>query len=177
MDNHYDYDNTSNILAIQNQAPLPTRLNQLGGRVSQTFDYDEIYQLIGASGDYEAKNRKDRYMVNMQYDGIHNMSEDKRVCGAHSPEAQDGKLCLSKVKSKATKPPAKSSTTGVPLKEPPIVTNTAIVTNSPMPLAASQAITKQRSNTSMTPTDAIATPYVKANGAYKPQLANSIGMP
>ncbi|WP_227429526.1 hypothetical protein [Psychrobacter sp. I-STPA6b] len=103
---------TTNILAIQNQAPLPTRLNQLGGRVSQTFDYDEIYQLIGASGDYEAKNRKDRYMVNMQYDDIHNMSEDKRVCGAHSPEAQDGKLCLSKAKSKATKLLEKSSIIG-----------------------------------------------------------------
>lgn len=129
MDNRYDYDNTSNILAIQNQAPLPTRTSQMGGNVSQTFGYDDLYQLTDASGSFEAKNRKDRYSFNMQYDDIHNMSEDQRVCGAHSPEAQDGKLCLSKVKSNRTRPQAKSSTTGAKFAAPPIADNTPIPTN------------------------------------------------
>ncbi|MBE1576990.1 SpvB/TcaC N-terminal domain-containing protein [Amycolatopsis roodepoortensis] len=66
----YTYDNVGNITKLINStAQNPT----IGGPSSQTFGYDDLYQLTSASGQYTTKsNQQDKYALALSYDSIHN---------------------------------------------------------------------------------------------------------
>ncbi|UUV32036.1 sugar-binding protein [Amycolatopsis roodepoortensis] len=66
----YTYDNVGNITQLTNSTPQnPT----IGGPSSQTFGYDDLYQLTSASGQYTTKsNQQDKYTLALSYDSIHN---------------------------------------------------------------------------------------------------------
>ncbi len=66
----YTYDNVGNITKLTNStAQNPT----IGGPGSQTFGYDDLYQLTSASGQYTTKsNQQDKYTLALGYDSIHN---------------------------------------------------------------------------------------------------------
>ncbi len=70
----YGYDNVGNILSLSNNIDVPTRSNALGGPVTQSFTYDNLYRLTRADGDYQYGSGKHfRYGLDMQYDTIHNI--------------------------------------------------------------------------------------------------------
>jgi RHS repeat-associated protein len=69
---NYTYDNVGNILRLANDIPVPPP-SQDGGPTVQTFAYDDLYRLTGATGVYQfAPDKSDRYTLSMSYDTIHN---------------------------------------------------------------------------------------------------------
>ena len=70
---NYGYDNVGNILSLANDVPIPS-LSQFGGPTTQSYAYDDLYRLTGASGTYQFNPGKtDRYGLVMAYDSIHNI--------------------------------------------------------------------------------------------------------
>jgi RHS repeat-associated protein len=68
----YQYDLTGTIQAIQNDLPVPSP-SLYGGPVSQTFRYDDLYQLVGAQGAYQTGARKtSTYNLTLAYDELGN---------------------------------------------------------------------------------------------------------
>ena len=68
MDNAYSYDAVSNVLGIQNNAPLP-QSGKAGGRMSHSYTYDPLYRLASATGTYAgADNKSASYTLSMGYD-------------------------------------------------------------------------------------------------------------
>lgn len=55
QDNSYQYDAMSNILSVSNAASVPLDSNLFGGETSQSFAYDNLHQLISASGDWTSR--------------------------------------------------------------------------------------------------------------------------
>lgn len=73
MDLAYQYDPVGNILGLDNLAAV-SKPNQFGGRLAQTFGYDDLYRLTSASGSLKQQpNTEHRYALAMQYDEIHNI--------------------------------------------------------------------------------------------------------
>lgn len=71
---HYTYDSVGNILQLDNDVPIPPPPT-FGGPSQQSFTYDELYQLVDASGTYAYAPRKDSiYSVTMDYDEIGNIT-------------------------------------------------------------------------------------------------------
>jgi RHS repeat-associated protein len=75
----YGYDNVGNILSLRNEVPVP-RPSQDGGPTTQTFGYDDLYRLTGASGAYQfAPNKSDRYRLTLSYDPLHNIQSKQQT--------------------------------------------------------------------------------------------------
>ena len=67
----YAYDNINNITSIENTADPVA--NGLGGPVSHTYEYDEIYRLKHASGHWKGSKNEHSYEIDMSYDDLHNI--------------------------------------------------------------------------------------------------------
>ncbi|TDP98132.1 SpvB/TcaC N-terminal domain-containing protein [Labedaea rhizosphaerae] len=73
QDINYTYDNVGNILQLHNNVALPSG-KPVGGPSTQTYTYDDLYQLTSAHGEYTyADNKLDRYTLTQSYDSIHNI--------------------------------------------------------------------------------------------------------
>jgi len=78
MDNAYSYDAVSNVLGIQNNAPLP-QSGKAGGRMSHSYTYDPLYRLASATGTYAGANNKTAsYTLAMGYDNMHRITSKKQ---------------------------------------------------------------------------------------------------
>ncbi len=78
IDNEYLYDNVTNILSITNSAPVPSP-NLMGGPATQTFEYDDLYRLTHAEGDWESSNVTHRYTLDMGYNNVHDILNKNQV--------------------------------------------------------------------------------------------------
>ncbi|HET6214866.1 MAG TPA: sugar-binding protein, partial [Micromonosporaceae bacterium] len=75
----YQYDNVGNIVALHNDVPVPPP-SQDGGPSTQTFSYDDLYRLTGATGSYEFEpNKFNRYTFSQTYDSIHDVLSKQQV--------------------------------------------------------------------------------------------------
>ncbi|WP_233621812.1 SpvB/TcaC N-terminal domain-containing protein [Amycolatopsis sp. WAC 04182] len=86
----YTYDDVGNITKLTNTtAQNPT----IGGPSSQTFGYDDLYQLTSAGGQYTTKtNQQDNYTLALSYDSIHNTTtktQQHEITGSPTSSAQD----------------------------------------------------------------------------------------
>ena len=78
MDNAYSYDAVSNVLGIQNDAPLP-QSGKAGGQMSHSYTYDALYRLSTANGTYKgADNKTASYTLAMGYDNMHRITSKKQ---------------------------------------------------------------------------------------------------
>jgi RHS repeat-associated protein len=96
----YGYDNMGNVTQIHNEVPVPHG-KPVGGPSTQTFSYDDLYQLTSASGEYRNKDNKlDRYSLTLGYDSIHNTTAKNQlheieVNSTSSPLAMGGTSSMS----------------------------------------------------------------------------------
>ncbi|MEV6815219.1 SpvB/TcaC N-terminal domain-containing protein, partial [Micromonospora sp. NPDC051296] len=75
---NYTHDNVGNILTLENDVPVPPP-SQDGGPSSQTFTYDDLYRLTGATGTYEYEpNKFNRYTYSQSYDSIYNVTSKQQ---------------------------------------------------------------------------------------------------
>ncbi|ANN18804.1 sugar-binding protein [Amycolatopsis orientalis] len=66
----YTYDNVGNITKLSNTVAAG---GAIGGPSSQTYGYDDLYQLTSAGGQYTTKdNQQDKYTLALSYDSLHN---------------------------------------------------------------------------------------------------------
>ncbi|MEM9050861.1 MAG: SpvB/TcaC N-terminal domain-containing protein, partial [Bacteroidota bacterium] len=72
MDNSYEYDSMNNITELANLVGIPSG-EQLGGQAQNSYEYDDLYRLQWASGNYNGAGRSDEYTLNMTYDLQHNI--------------------------------------------------------------------------------------------------------
>ncbi|MCY9877328.1 SpvB/TcaC N-terminal domain-containing protein [Vibrio natriegens] len=80
QDNVYQYDAMSNILSVSNSASVPVDSNLFGGEAHQTFAYDNLHQLVSASGDWTSRQgHQERYSLMMSYDSIHNITAKNQL--------------------------------------------------------------------------------------------------
>ncbi|MBD1556275.1 hypothetical protein HC752_04935 [Vibrio sp. S9_S30] len=80
QDNSYQYDAMSNILGVSNAASVPLDSNLFGGETSQSFAYDNLHQMISASGDWTSRQgHQERYSLSMSYDSIHNITAKNQL--------------------------------------------------------------------------------------------------
>ena len=78
MDNAYSYDAVSNVLGVQNNAPLP-QSGKAGGQMSHSYTYDALYRLSTANGTYKgADNKTASYTLAMGYDNMHRITSKKQ---------------------------------------------------------------------------------------------------
>ncbi|MEV4482529.1 SpvB/TcaC N-terminal domain-containing protein [Micromonospora coxensis] len=79
----YGYDEVGNILSIVNDTAAPSGPEvgmQVGGPSTQTYTYDDLYQLTHAEGSYQPRTpQTDRYRVDLTYDSIHNITGKTQV--------------------------------------------------------------------------------------------------
>ncbi len=73
QDMTYGYDLVGNIVTQANLAEN-TQNNLLGGATSYTYEYDDLYRLIGATGSWSAPNNPESFTLAMSYDTIHNIA-------------------------------------------------------------------------------------------------------
>jgi RHS repeat-associated protein len=85
---NYTYDSVGNILGLQNDVPIAPPPNY-GGPTNQTFVYDDLYRLVGATGVYQyAPNKSDEYSLQMSYDTIHNLQRKNQLHELVQPSGQ-----------------------------------------------------------------------------------------
>ena len=78
MDNAYSYDAVSNVLGVQNNAPLP-QSGKAGGQMSHSYTYDALYRLSSATGTYKGTDNKTAsYTLAMGYDNMHRITSKKQ---------------------------------------------------------------------------------------------------
>lgn len=85
MDNRYTYDRVNNILALENQRPVPA--DGQGGPMSSTYGYDNLYRLTHAEGNYTGSARQDHYALTMVYDDLHNITNKTQTHSSTFPTA------------------------------------------------------------------------------------------
>ena len=73
QDMTYGYDLVGNILSQANLAEN-TENSLLGGATSYSYEYDDLYRLIGATGSWSAPNNPESFTLTMSYDTIHNIA-------------------------------------------------------------------------------------------------------
>ncbi|HEX6686864.1 MAG TPA: SpvB/TcaC N-terminal domain-containing protein [Candidatus Limnocylindrales bacterium] len=79
QDLQYQYDDVGNLTSIRNDIPVPST-NVVGGPVTQTFSYDDIYRLTHAEGSYSPRTPgTDRYRADFTYDSIHNITRKSQT--------------------------------------------------------------------------------------------------
>lgn len=75
---NYRYDPVGNVLSLANDVPVP-HPNEFGGPTTQTYRYDDLYRLVGASGSYQFNpDKTNRYQLAMSYDTIHNITSKQQ---------------------------------------------------------------------------------------------------
>jgi RHS repeat-associated protein len=75
----YQYDPTGTVLAIQNDVPVPPP-PLYGGPASQTFRYDDLYQLVAADGIYRGPpNKQSTYSLALAYDETGNVTAKNQL--------------------------------------------------------------------------------------------------
>lgn len=80
QDNSYVYGAMSNVLSITNAGSVPVDSNLFGGETNQIFGYDNLYQLVNASGVWESRQgHQERYSLSMSYDSIHNITTKNQL--------------------------------------------------------------------------------------------------
>jgi len=80
MDNHYGYDKMQNVVLLSNRASVPVGSDLFGGESTQTFTYDNLYQLTGAEGSWTARQGHEyRYKLSMGYDTIGNIKTKNQL--------------------------------------------------------------------------------------------------
>ena len=111
----YEYDNVGNITTVSNDIAVPTS-NVVGGPVTQSFQYDDLYQLTHAEGSYQPRGPKtDRYRLDLRYDSIHNITSKAQVhelVGDGSVQT-DGKLTYNYSYAYASAKPHAATTIGL----------------------------------------------------------------
>lgn len=69
----YSYDPVGNLTKLVNDLPIPPP-NEFGGPSTQTYTYDDLYRLVGATGQYQHSGSKtEKYTLALGYDNIHNI--------------------------------------------------------------------------------------------------------
>ena len=69
----YDFDKVGNVTKLVNDVPN-ARPNEYGGRVEQSFFYDDLYRLTSAIGTwFQPPGKSNEYSYTLQYDDIHNI--------------------------------------------------------------------------------------------------------
>ncbi len=69
----YGYDKIGNVTNLVNDVPN-ARPNEYGGRVEQSFSYDDLYRLTSATGTwFQPPGKLNQYVYTLQYDDIHNI--------------------------------------------------------------------------------------------------------
>jgi RHS repeat-associated protein len=69
----YTYDPVGNLSTLVNAIPIPPT-NEFGGPSTQTFSYDDLYRLVGATGQYQHSGTKtNKYTLAVGYDNINNI--------------------------------------------------------------------------------------------------------
>jgi RHS repeat-associated protein len=75
----YAYDLTGTVQKIENRMPVPSP-SLYGGPVSQTFQYDDLYQLVGAQGTYQSgPNKTSSYSLALSYDVVGNTTAKNQL--------------------------------------------------------------------------------------------------
>ncbi|MFA6902444.1 MAG: SpvB/TcaC N-terminal domain-containing protein [Gallionellaceae bacterium] len=78
QDMTYGYDAVGNIKSLIDDAPIP-KTNEYGGKLTQTFDYDDLYRLVRADGEYTTAREVQSYKFAMAYDAIHNITHKTQL--------------------------------------------------------------------------------------------------
>ncbi len=97
----YTYDNVGNVTAITNDTVPPGGPEvgtQVGGPSTQTFQYDDLNQLVHAEGSYQSRNpQTDTYSFDLTYDSIHNITQKTQTHQliSNGNTVTDGKLTYS----------------------------------------------------------------------------------
>jgi RHS repeat-associated protein len=73
QDMTYGYDLVGNILTQANLAENTVN-NLLGGATSYSYEFDDLYRLVGATGSWNAPNNPESFTLAMSYDTIHNIT-------------------------------------------------------------------------------------------------------
>ncbi|HMB53430.1 MAG TPA: SpvB/TcaC N-terminal domain-containing protein, partial [Thermoanaerobaculia bacterium] len=74
----FENDPVGTLVGVDNEVPVP-RPNEMGGPSSQRFAYDDLYQLVAASGEYRtAPNRASRYELALAYDDVGNLTAKRQ---------------------------------------------------------------------------------------------------
>jgi RHS repeat-associated protein len=77
MNNAYTYDAVSNVISVENSAPLPS--TGAGGQMIHSYGYDGLYRLSTAGGFYTGSGTKTAiYSLDMTYDNLHNITSKKQ---------------------------------------------------------------------------------------------------
>ncbi len=77
---NYGYDLVGNVLKIQNSINTPTNTALPAGPVIQLFDYDDLYQLKNADGEYQfGPGKQNRYRNEFNYDSIGNFTRKSQL--------------------------------------------------------------------------------------------------
>lgn len=75
----YHYDKVGNITQVVNDVPLPHG-KPIGGPSVQTYNYDDLYQVTSAWGEYRNKDNKlDRQRLTLTHDSIHNTTSKDQL--------------------------------------------------------------------------------------------------
>ena len=83
----YDYDNVGNMLGQANAAAV-TSSSQKGGATDFSYQYDDLYRLVGSHGQFAPVNKIHSYQLNMQYDTIHNIQHKTQTHSIGEPSGQ-----------------------------------------------------------------------------------------
>lgn len=76
MDNTYVYDAMDNVISLTNAKPIVTL--GLGGPSMHSYEYDNLYRLIRASGNWTGFNKAQSYTLEMEYDNLGNILRKKQ---------------------------------------------------------------------------------------------------
>lgn len=88
QDLRFTYDAVGNVLALANEAPVPSA-SAIGGPTEQRFAYDDLYRLVGATGTHRFAPRKSsEYSVSLRYDTIHNILEKQQTHDVVEPSGK-----------------------------------------------------------------------------------------
>lgn len=76
MDNEYEYDLVGNVRSLNNTAPA--EVIKLGGPARHEYQYDNLYRLVHASGEYDKLGSRESYELWMEYDDLHNIKHKEQ---------------------------------------------------------------------------------------------------
>ncbi len=75
MNNDYIYDRVNNIKSIENNVMAVP--DKPGGYATQSFTYDKLYRLTGATGEFKGYINGAKYKLSMTYDNLYNIVHKK----------------------------------------------------------------------------------------------------
>ncbi len=101
----YSYDPVGNVTQIQNNAPFdPQELGQvLVGTKTETFSYDDLYQLKTAVGVHQPTNDDSyTYGLNFAYDAIGNITQKAQTSASQELDQRSGKVLINQTNLQQT---------------------------------------------------------------------------